>query len=267
MSAEDKIMNGELVTGKKDRIEARHDEKKEGKLKSIDYSDKFEMPEMSKAQIQRYRAKRAVESMGKNGEDDYTVDSRPTSVLSQEVFQLIFQEMFEQKKEFITKLDLRDMEVSDKTVDEICKLKWLKCLFLPYNKLTDASMVKIGQELINLEELCLSGNEGIQSIEPCKSLPNLKLLWVNGTSVDLTAKEIQWIANSQLENVNLSDTYTGVKEITMLCNLWQQDVPVLGYSNPIIRPPNIKKGKKVSEIENTEFLKKQNEEEKKKFSA
>ena len=212
-------------------VEAVHEEEKTtGERKNKDpCSD--ESPKI------RHDAQKIVEKMGKNGEYCYNLNSIPTSVFSEELLQSVFQEMHRQRKESITRVVLSDMCISDSTVKEICKLDWLKGLFLPYNKLTNSSVVMIAENLVKLESLSFAGNKEIDDIFPCTKMENLKLLWVDETSVALTPQQmVDWVIDSKsLENVDFSATPTDPQGIKLLCHKWQQGLPNPKLRDPIMR--------------------------------
>ena len=174
-----------------------------------------------------------IYQMSKKGRKRFVLYSTSTVTYSEAMLQLIFKKMLEQRINNIDTIILDDMEITDETVKVLCQLPWLNYISLSCNKLTNVSVVEIVTRFPDLERLCLAENKEISDISLCKTLKKLKQLWMDGTSVCLTADDIEnWIVKSQLETVNFCQTPTRIEEIQLLCTLWGQDLPNQDFLEP-----------------------------------
>jgi len=181
-------------------------------------------PGKSDDEILQHRAELEVSQMGQDGVDEYQLEVNEYQQESflrehygKEMLNRIFQVMLKERKTDIRRLYLSEMDVSDETVDILCKLYWLKGLYLPLNNLTNSSVRKIAQQLPDLEELSLSGNKKINDISPLQNMTQLKVLWINETQVCLTQDDIRWIEMSKLENFDFRGIpIQGSQEIFLL---------------------------------------------------
>ena len=95
--------------------------------KEVERKDKHhylhKLPKMTDDEYRQYWAEDEVNRMDNMGENDFTQFAILIPEFSKGMLKLIFEEMYKQKKECIIRLYLSEMEISDGTVDAICKLK------------------------------------------------------------------------------------------------------------------------------------------------
>jgi len=103
----------------------------------------------------------------------------------------------------ITSLSLYDFKFTDEMVSVICRLHWLKSLYIFCNNITNISIKKISEELKELEDLNISYNEEVSDISPLKDLKHLKHLRAVGNKIKFICEDIDyWL---QLDYAALHD--------------------------------------------------------------